>query len=94
MLANLSLRLKLALLSALGGAALLVTLFFAVLGINSGIKGIDEIGRVHFPSAIQLQKLRELQIALRLYREKPELRKRVKPAANALWESLTTRSSA
>ncbi|MFO1381088.1 MAG: methyl-accepting chemotaxis protein [Chitinivorax sp.] len=65
MLANLSLRLKLALLSALGGAALLVTLFFAVLGINSGIKGIDEIGRVHFPSAIQLQKLRELQIALR-----------------------------
>ncbi|WP_374434795.1 LysR substrate-binding domain-containing protein [Inhella sp.] len=36
----------------------------------------------------------ELQIALRLYREKPELRKRVKPAAAALWESLTTRSSA
>jgi len=30
----------------------------------------------------------ELQIALRLYRERPELRKRPKPAAMALWESL------
>ena len=65
MLANLSLRLKLALLSGLGGAALLVTLFFAVFGINSGIHGVEEIGRQRFPSVIQLQKLRELQVALR-----------------------------
>lgn len=36
----------------------------------------------------------ELQIALRLYREKPELKKRVKPAALALWESLASRASA
>ncbi|MBH9552335.1 LysR substrate-binding domain-containing protein [Inhella gelatinilytica] len=36
----------------------------------------------------------ELQIALRLYREKPELRKRNKPAAMALWDALVAQGAA
>lgn len=35
----------------------------------------------------------ELQMAIRLYRERPELRKRVKPAAQSLWEFLAARNS-
>jgi DNA-binding transcriptional LysR family regulator len=36
----------------------------------------------------------ELQIALRIYRERPDLRKRNKPSALALWDHLASRKSA
>ncbi|MFN4115807.1 MAG: LysR family transcriptional regulator, partial [Inhella sp.] len=35
----------------------------------------------------------ELQMAIRLYRERPELRKRIKPAAQFLWDFLAERNS-
>ncbi len=65
MLDRFGLRLKLIVLSALGAVSLIVTLVFASIGINSGIHGVDEIGHQRFPLVIQLQRLRELQVALR-----------------------------
>jgi len=65
MLANLSLKLKLLLSSGVAGLALLILMFTGSIGINSGIEGVQEIGRHRLPSILALQKLQGYQTALR-----------------------------
>jgi methyl-accepting chemotaxis protein len=62
---NMTLRIKLFLLSGFASLALLVTVVTGTIGINSGIDGVDELGHKRMPSAAVLQGLRESQIALR-----------------------------
>ena len=65
MLTNLSLRLKLILLSGLGLITLLLSAITGIEGISRGIDGVQEIGRNRLPAVLALQKLQELQIALK-----------------------------
>ena len=65
MLNNASLRLKLILLSGLGIIMLLLIAVTGILGISNGIDGVQEIGRNRLPSVLALQKIKELQIALK-----------------------------
>ncbi|HEX5337682.1 MAG TPA: methyl-accepting chemotaxis protein [Gallionella sp.] len=65
MLSNASLRFKLILLSGLGLVLLMVTAVTGIWGIHSGINGVQEIGRNRLPAVLSLQKLQELQIALK-----------------------------
>ena len=65
MLNNASLRFKLVLLSGLGIIMLLLVAVTGTLGIRSGIDGVQEIGRNRLPSVLSLQKIKELQIALK-----------------------------
>jgi len=65
MLNNASLRFKLILLSVLGIIMLLLIAVTGTLGIRSGIDGVQEIGRNRLPSVLALQKIKEMQIALK-----------------------------
>jgi methyl-accepting chemotaxis protein len=65
MLSNASLRFKLILLSGLGVVMLILVAVTGTLGIRSGIDGVQEIGRGRLPAVLALQKLQELQIALK-----------------------------
>ncbi len=65
MLTNVSLRLKLILLSGLGLITLLLSAITGIEGISRGIDGVQEIGRNRLPAVLALQKLQELQIALK-----------------------------
>jgi methyl-accepting chemotaxis protein len=65
MLETLSLRGKLFMLSILAVAALSAAVLTGVLGINSGLDGVTEIGHNRLPSVIALQALREAQVGLK-----------------------------
>jgi len=65
MLDNMSLRMKLLLLSALATGALIAAVVTGIAGIRSGVQGIDEIGRHRLPSVIALQALKEAQTGLK-----------------------------
>ncbi len=65
MLDTMSLRMKLLLLSALAMMALITAVITGILGIRSGVQGIDEIGRHRLPSVIALQVIKEAQVALK-----------------------------
>lgn len=65
MLNALNLKVKLVLLSGFASLALIVTIITGSIGINSGIHGVDEIGRHRLPSILALQKLQGYQTALR-----------------------------
>jgi methyl-accepting chemotaxis protein len=65
MLGNMSLKLKLLLLSAFSAVALLATIVTGGLGIRGGVQGVEELGGYRMPSLVSLEKLREHQIALR-----------------------------
>jgi len=65
MLSNATLRFKLILLSGLGLALLMVTSATGIWGIQNGVEGVQEIGRNRLPAVLALQKLQELQIALK-----------------------------
>jgi methyl-accepting chemotaxis protein len=65
MLANLSLRIKLYLLSGTGVIALLIAVLVGTFGISSGVEGVKAIGRQRLPSVLVLQNIREAQVALK-----------------------------
>jgi methyl-accepting chemotaxis protein len=65
MLQTMSLRSKLFLLSFLAVGALLAAVLTGVLGINSGVSGVAELGQHRLPSVIALQALREAQVGLK-----------------------------
>ena len=62
---TMSLRLKLILFSVLALTGLITVGLTGVVGIRSGIEGVQQIGRERLPSVIALQALREAQIALK-----------------------------
>jgi methyl-accepting chemotaxis protein len=62
---NMSLRMKLFVLSGLAMAALIIAVITGTAGIRSGIRGVDEIGHRRLPSVIALQGIREAQVALK-----------------------------
>jgi len=65
MLDNMSLRVKLLLLSGLAMLALIAAVITGILGARSGVEGIHEIGRQRLPAVLALQVLKEGQIALK-----------------------------
>jgi methyl-accepting chemotaxis protein len=65
MLTNVSLRIKLILLSGLALVTLVLSAITGIQGISFGIDGVEEIGRNRLPAVLALQKLKELQIALK-----------------------------
>ncbi|HEX5392399.1 MAG TPA: methyl-accepting chemotaxis protein [Rhodocyclaceae bacterium] len=65
MLDRLSLKLKLLVLSGLAITALTAAVISGFVGIHSGVRGAEVLGRQVMPSVLALQKLKELQIAQR-----------------------------
>lgn len=65
MLQSLNLKLKLLLLLGVTALALIASIVTGSIGINSGIRGVEEIGRHKLPAILALQKLQGYQTALR-----------------------------
>lgn len=64
MLHSLSLRSKLFSLACLAIIALIVTVTTGSLGIQSGVVGVQEIGRNRLPAVLAIQELKEIQVGL------------------------------
>lgn len=98
MLNTISLRYKLILLSGLGLIMLIVVAITGTLGIQSGISGVQEIGRNRLPAVLSLQKLQELQIAIKSStyevalwetdNEAQDMFKEIAKDKNRLWKSV------
>ncbi|MFA6014529.1 MAG: methyl-accepting chemotaxis protein [Gallionellaceae bacterium] len=98
MLNNMNLRVKLVLLSGLGLIMLLAVSTTGILGIQSGISGVQEIGRNRLPAVLSLQKLQELQIAIKSStyevalwetdNEAQDMFKEIAKDKNKLWKSV------